>query len=259
VTRLIADAHLHLYPCYDLAAAVAALADNLGRHGDGVRAGFLAERSGCRAFAAIRDGSLALRAGAGRFETTAEEGALILRRSGSPPLYLFSGRQLATAERIEVLALTVDAAIPDGLPAAAAVDAVLAAGGVPVLPWSPGKWWFARGRLVRELLSRHGPEKILVGDTAMRPSLAGEPAVMREARRLGCRVVAGTDPLPFAGEEALLGTYASVLEGDFDERHPVASARRLLQCAAAAGTAGTRNGWLVAARRWWGNARASRA
>jgi hypothetical protein len=259
MTRLIADTHVHLYPCYDFPAALATLADNLAAHGDGVRAAFLAERRDCRAFAAIREGSLALAPGPRELRPLRDDGAVALTSGDAPPVYLFAGRQIVTAERIEVLALTVDLALRDGLPAADVVAAVLEAGGVPVLGWSPGKWSFARGALVRALLRRRSPGEILVGDTALRPASAPEPRAMREARRLGIGVVAGSDPLPFPGEERYLGTYVTVLEGAFDAEHPVGSARRLLRAVpAAADSSGTRVSWGTAARRWWRNARARR-
>jgi hypothetical protein len=71
-------------------------------------------------------------------------------------------------------------------------------------------------------------------------------------------VIAGTDPLPFPGEERLLGSYASVFEGTIDPERPVESARRLLRTASAgAATAGRRSSWPNAARRWLRNARAA--
>ncbi|HEY5998242.1 MAG TPA: hypothetical protein VI078_02955 [bacterium] len=258
MTRLIADTHLHLYPCYDFAAAISALATNLPRHGEGVRAGFFAERRDCHAFAAIREGSLALAPGPRSFRPLAEPGAVVLLESGVPAVYLFAGRQIVTSERIEVLALTVDLDIVEGLPAATVVDAVLEAGGVPVLGWSPGKWWFARGALIRSLLDGRRRGDILLGDTALRPAGAPEPSLMREARRRGIPVVAGTDPLPFAGEERLLGTYATVMEGPFDADRPLESARRLLRAGGPA-PAGIRSSWPAAARRWLRNARGGRA
>ncbi|HWR98119.1 MAG TPA: hypothetical protein VN317_06820 [Candidatus Methanoperedens sp.] len=258
MTRVIADTHLHLYPSYDFPAAIAALAANLTGHGAGVCAGFLTERSGCNAFAAIGSGALTLPPGSGRFQELREPGTVALVRDDAPPVYLFAGRQIATAERIEVLALTFDTAIADGLPAAEVIAAVRAAGGVPVLAWSPGKWWFARGRLVRELLARRQPGEILVGDTALRPAGAREPRVMREARRRGIGVLAGSDALPLPGEERYLGSYVTVLDGDFDPESPRDSVRRLLRTAGAtAGTSGARVPWTSAARRWLRNARAA--
>lgn len=255
LARVVADTHVHLYPCYDLDLALSSLAFNLGRTAAGAHAAFLAERRDCRAFAALREGAAGPLPRDAGVRPHPDPGAVVLTPAGAPPVYLFAGRQLVTAERVEVLALLLPDAPPEGLAAGRTVEAVLAAGGVPVLGWSPGKWSFGRGRLVRDLLARFG-SSLLLGDTALRPASGPEPPLMREARRRGVGVLAGTDPLPFPGEERLLGSYASVFAGTLDPERPVDSARLLLRSAAAGGgTAGTRNSWPGAARRWLRNAR----
>jgi hypothetical protein len=257
--RVVADTHVHLYPGYDLAAALSSLTANLGRTPAGAHAAFFAERSDCRAFAALRDGTALPPTPGIVVRPLPDPGALLLITGGGAPVHLFAGRQLVTAERIEVLALLLAEAPPERLDAGRTIEAILAAGGIPVLGWSPGKWWRGRGRLVRALLSRFGADSLLLGDTALRPACGREPRLMREARGRGGGVIAGTDPLPFPGEERLLGSYASILEGTIDPEHPVESARRLLRAASAgAATAGSRSTWAGAARRWLQNARAAR-
>jgi len=255
MTTVVADTHVHLYPCYDLALALASLAANLGRTPAGARAGFFAERHDCQMFAALRADSDPPSRGGFEIRQLPDPGALQLAVAGMQPVYLFAGRQIVTAERIEILALLAPEAPADGLPAERVVAAVLEAGGVPVLGWSPGKWWRGRGHLVRALLSRFGADSLLLGDTALRPAFSPEPSIMRAARRRGVGVIAGSDPLPFPGEERLLGSYASVFTGTIDPARPVESARLLLHSAAAAGTAGTRGTWAGAARRWLRTAR----
>jgi len=252
VTRVVADTHVHLHPCYDLGTALAALCANLASDGEGVLAAFLAERADYRIFAALGDGSLAPGGGVS-VQRLPEPGALLLEHEGRE-VYLFGGRQIVTAERIEVLSLAADLDLADGLPAAVVIDAVLAAGGVPVIGWSPGKWSGARGRLVGELLRRAKPGELLLGDTALRPRSSLEPRLMREARRRSLGVIAGTDPLPLPGEERLLGTYATVFEGPFDPGQPLHSARLLLR-SPHAGVCGTRGTWVAAAGRWLRHAR----
>jgi hypothetical protein len=257
LTRVVADTHVHLHPCHDTGAALAALCANLARHGEGVRAGFLAERAGWRVFAALREGSLPPGGGVA-VRRLPEAGALLLETRGGQA-YLFGGRQIVTAERIEVLALGADIDLADGLPAERVIAAVRAADGVPVIGWSPGKWSGSRGRLVGELLRRSRPGDLLLGDTAMRPRPSPEPRLMREARRRGLGVIAGTDALPLPGDEALPGTYATVFEGAFDRERPLQSARQLLRSAGAGtGTCGARGTWAGSARRWLRHARLPR-
>jgi hypothetical protein len=257
VTKLIADGHLHLYPFYDLPRAVACLERNLRRHGvSGIPTGFLAERHDCHLFEDLRQGRLRL---PGMDFRPAGEECLALQGEEGPRLLLFAGRQIVTAERLEVLALTADLRLPDGGPAAEVVERVQAAGGVPVLAWAPGKWFFRRGDVVAGLLSRFAAGELLLGDTTLRPALWAEPRLMRLARGRGYGILAGSDPLPFSGEEGMLGRYATVLEGDIDIARPLAGVRRALGSSGGLGVGvGTRGGIGETLGRLWGNARAKR-
>jgi len=146
--------------------------------------------------------------------------------------------------------------VPDGLPAAEVIRRVLAAGGIPVLAWAPGKWWFQRGRVVAELLRCFPPEQVLLGDTSLRPLGWGEPCRMRAARRQGYGMVAGSDPLPFVGDDRHMGTYGTLLPGDLDLRRPVTSARDALrQSRAGVRLLGRRGDPVTVARRLWRNSR----
>jgi len=82
------------------------------------------------------------------------------------------------------------------------------------------------------LLKEFGPQRLLLGDSSLRPLPWAEPLLMRQARREGFAVLAGSDPLPLAGEERFWGRYASRSTGegglDLDIR-PAATLRNLLQ------------------------------
>ncbi len=226
---IIADAHVHIYPFHDLPALLGRLETNLGgQGGDAAKVALLAERSDCHAFHDMPECEARL-AEAGWSATAAGDGpAWVLTREDGVPLYLVAGRQVVTAERLEILALFTDADIPDGLPAAEAVARVQGEGAVPVLAWAPGKWFGGRGAVVRQLIDAAAPNELLVGDTSLRPTCWAEPLLMRRARRNGLRVLCGSDPLPFEGEEWVAGTYASLLEAELDPAAPVASIRGAL-------------------------------
>jgi hypothetical protein len=227
--KILADTHLHLYPCYDLARALWGLMRNLEKMAAGAaHAGFLVERSGCDVFGEMKRNPRCVRS---PDLNVTPLGEVVLRLDGSAGgrLYLFSGRQVQTAERIEVLALATERSFPDGLPARQVVRAVREAGAVPVLPWAPGKWFGARGRLVRSILKASQPGALLLGDSSLRPVGWPEPLPMRAARRRGFGVLAGSDPLPFAEDERWIGAYASRFEGPFQPEQPLDSMRRLLR------------------------------
>lgn len=213
---IVADTHLHLYPQYDFARAVQGCISRLTALEPGaVCAGYLVERSDCRVYRALRDGSGGPSSEEIKVDLADDGDCLVLRTFGKPPLYLSPGRQIVTEERLELLCLTCDADIPDGLPAETAVNRIREVGGVPVLTWAVGKWLFGRAGVVRGLLDQFGPSELLVGDSAMRPVFWPTPHPMRTSRQRGYRILAGTDPLPADGEEHVMGTYATVFESDF--------------------------------------------
>jgi hypothetical protein len=248
---IVADTHLHLYPHYDFARAIQGCVDRLSALAPGATcAGFLAERSDCRVYRALKEGG----GGPSSEEidvSLADDGVcLVLRSFNRPALYLFPGRQIVTEERLELLCLTSDADIPDGLPAEIAVNRIREVGGVPVLTWAVGKWLFGRAHVVRALLEQFGPSELVLGDSAMRPVFWPTPGPMRTGRQRGYRLLAGTDPLPADGEERVMGRYASVLELDFDPVHACTSLRSaLLDDAIALRTVGARSNAIEFVRR----------
>jgi hypothetical protein len=224
--RLIADTHLHLYPGYDTQKALRHLVDNLGElSGDAIKIGFLAERRDCNFFAQIATGA---DLGGFKVQPTSEPDAVSICLDGKPVFYLIAGRQVVTAERIELLSLASRLNIAEGLPADETVRSILNAKGIPVLSWAPGKWFFERGSVVRRLITRFKSVEILFGDTSLRPTLWATPWLMHEAGRRGFKILAGSDPLPFAGDEKYMGTYATIMEGEFDAAKPATSVRNLM-------------------------------
>lgn len=255
---IIADTHVHIYPCHNPGVALTSLIRNLDAGGGAMaKAGFLAERHDCDSFVALQAGEAgALPAGLA-IEPSPEPGCLVVRQAGVPVLYLYAGRQIVTSERLEVLALATESRFAEGLTAEAAIEQVRAAGGIPVLAWSPGKWMFARGKIVKALLKRFKPGELLVGDTSLRPVWWGMPRLLAEARERGFTLVAGSDPLPFGGEEQVCGTYGTLLDGVIDPASPVRSVCEVLRRPAVKTTlVGRRAGVIEAVVRQIGNARA---
>lgn len=232
---IVADAHVHFYPCHDRDAWVDAAARHL--RGD-ARILALTERHDCHAF---RDNA---------FRGDRIDAETLRVETGGQPLYVLAGRQIVTRERLEVLALGCDTAMADGQPIRDALARARDAGGIPVLAWAPGKWFFRRGKVVVGVLDAEPAGSLLIGDSSLRPTLWPEPDLMTYAHQKGFHVVAGSDPLPVPGEEAYVGTYGIACEGDFDEARPAASMKRLfLDPASEFMTRGRRCGpWEVFAR-----------
>jgi hypothetical protein len=256
---LIADTHVHIYPVHDAAMQIESAYANLARLREPGSADFsaallLTERTDCHFYRDLKSG-LSCPERFGPVESSAP-GCLTLRhRKDGWSILLFSGRQIVTAEGIEVLALVTEQNFPDGRSIGAVIDAIRAAGGIPVLPWSPGKWSGRRGDIVRAQIVASG--LLLAGDIAMRPCGLPAPAIMKTARRLARPIVAGTDPLPFAADAAQTGTYG-IASRSFDARRPVDSLRAIL----ASGDftiVGRRNSLGVSAIRWLRNNRVRNA
>jgi len=268
---VIADTHVHIYPCYDLTAVIRNGMRNLdalasdSQSATGAREGwarvlFLTERHDCHMFRKCRDEGIDLGSLEGQCRLTRDEQALIVEVLGTGTLYLIAGRQIVTKEKLEIAALAVDEDIPDGLPIDEVVSRVNKANGIMVLPWAPGKWFFKRGDVVERLIEQSSPGRLILGDTTLRPTIWPEPALMVRGREKGLGVVAGSDPLPVEGEEAFIGSYGVVLEGAFDEDRPVRSLRQMMYAPSAPFTViGKRGGLPEVCRRLHQNAKSKKA
>ena len=259
--RFAVDAHAHLHPAHRidrwLDAAFANLA-RLGGDGGVERALVIADPSGSGGFERLA--SAVMPRGVERASRAAGGDSALLLVRADERLHLVPGRQMATRERLEVLALGTTAALPDGFELAAAIAAARAAGALAVLPWAPGKWTGARGRLVAAVLAAAAPGDLLVADSSLRPRGWPLPPLLRRARRRGIALVAGSDPLPAAGEEAHVGRYG--VTGAVSAAGDVASAVLGLLAGGAALPAGRRCGlarvlWRLARHRLGGAARAA--
>lgn len=121
-----------------------------------------------------------------------------------------SGYQIVTLEKIEILNLGSSTVIEDGLKA---IDVLSKIDGVPVIPWSPGKWFGERGSIIKSLANNVYGGKILY-----KHFLADFKAFKG--------VLPGSDPLPRKGEERHVGRIGVVGEGNIDS---LESARSFLK------------------------------
>ena len=230
--EIIADTHLHLYPCFDLDRAFSVFLDRLSKENrQATRVACLAERFDCDYYNRLRVGEELL---TDFIVEVPDKNSLVLKRkSDNNSLTLLPGRQIIAAERIEVLALCTSATFTTGMAAADLIKAIQEHDGIPVLPWSPGKWFSQRGRVIDVLLQAFSNQDFLVGDVSLRPLGWATPLLMRKAGRLGYKIVSGSDPLPFSGEEERFGMYGSRVRIDGNESAPDVLLRSLLQGKAA--------------------------
>lgn len=187
----------------------AAAASGAGRNFQGVL--IFTESAGDMVFSALAE-TAAQRVGRWAISRTKELNSLNLRRHGDASLLLLAGRQLISAERLELSAYFVAEPLPDGAPLATLLKLVDVAGGLSVLPWGVGKWLGRRGRYVKEKLM-HSEVPLMVSDNGGRPWLWPLPRLLRIADEQGIPVLAGTDPLPMMSEQLQVGRYGFILNG----------------------------------------------
>jgi hypothetical protein len=228
---ILADTHVHIYPCHDPLLTFSCAMKNLGKailpeHSPSPSYALcLTERFDCNYFQELKSsGHLA---GEGMRLLSCHDHHIVIEVD-TRELYLFAGRQIVSAERVEVLSLLSDQRIDDGMPLSELITAVHNVGGLPVLSWAPGKWLGKRGELVKRELQRAQPGMLLAGDSSLRPPVWGTPKPMTLAMRRGLGVIAGSDPLPFEGEERQCGAYASLLEGEIRAETALADMRAAL-------------------------------
>jgi hypothetical protein len=219
----LVDSHVHFHTCYDLPAFLNGALRNFRKAGQtGTGYLLLTEPAGAHWFRRWRDG---LKTGDWRFEPTLEEESLRAVNGAGESLVLVAGRQIVARERLEVLALGKDLELPDELPLREVLERVRESGALPVLPWGFGKWWGRRGAVVAETLGQDG--EIFLGDNGGRLGL--EPALFRQARKLGIRLLPGSDPLPFSRHEGLAGSYGFVLTHAVDLDQPASALLRRIR------------------------------
>ncbi len=233
-TRLV-DSHVHYYECYDrrrffegAQANFRAAAAGLGLAHETPGWLLFSETAADHYFRRFRDEAEGPARDGGRFQAMAEPCALRAVREGGAELVLIAGRQIVTAERLEVLALACDAEFTDGTPLAETLDRVRAAGAIAVLPWAFGKWWGRRGALIAQAIEAAGGD-ICLGDNGGRPRFLPEPGLLRRAAARNIPVLPGSDPLPLAGEAGGAGRLGFLLEGEIDPERPAASLKRWLE------------------------------
>lgn len=233
---VLLDSHAHLHPWFDRREFFERAADNLSRaardigpEGEANGVLVLTEPSGVEEFEALLDAVRTRERANGWEGVHTDERESLLIRKGSRRLFLVAGRQIATEERLEVLAVGTRHSFADGRAFVASLAEVRNHGLPAIVPWGFGKWWFRRQSLVERVLEEAG-DGLFLGDSRARPACLPPPSPMRRAAELSVPILAGSDPLPMKGlgEETKAGSYGSVLRMAFDARRPAEALRRHL-------------------------------
>jgi hypothetical protein len=162
---------------------------------------------------------------------TGDELSLKTYHNDSPEneIYLVAGRQIVTAEQIEVLALFCNTSINDGLPLNETMHTIQQRKGIAVIPWGVGKWFGKRGKFLQDFLAGYEGKEVFLGDNGGRPWFWPTPALFHLAKKKGVSVLPGTDPLPLPHEALRVGSFGFFLDyHPLDMTSPATSMRDLL-------------------------------
>lgn len=157
-----------------------------------------------------------------------EEPETVLARTGDTAIAIVCGRQVRTAEGLEVLALGTCRQFADGARLEDAFAAVAGSGALAVIPWGFGKMLGARGRQVARLLDAGSPNRLFLGDNGSRLDMSGVPRFIREGLERGFRVLPGTDPFPIAQDFRRVGSIGFMSRAALDPVRPWNSIRSWL-------------------------------
>ena len=226
------DSHVHLHGCFQIVEFLSAALANMGlsRSSDASRViGVLCltDSPGPNALARLGETVAGGQVGEWLPDSTRESESLILRR-GTRRLLVIAGRQIATRERLEVLAIGTEHAFPHVRSLRDTVSESLDVGAVPIVPGGFGQWWFDRGKKVRQLFDSRVGERAFLGDSGNRTPLLGEPKLLQWARTRGVIVLAGSDPLPFRSQISRVGSYGFCLDGELSGDRPAVAIKARL-------------------------------
>lgn len=211
---ILLDTHVHFYPCYRIDRWLDGIFLNFQTHActlslqEPTTIGYgaiLTERSSEAYFAAWQQHSTLAHCSVESISPTC---LLVRHPHFETPLLLYQGRQIKTAEGLEILCLSERSAVPDGLPFQETLTILAASQTTLVIPWSCGKWLGARRSLVRNALRSSMPD-LFIGDIFGRPWIEPLKKLARATQR---HILAGTDPLPQAQDESLAGTKITVIQ-----------------------------------------------
>lgn len=221
---MLIDGHVHLYPGIERGAFLSAAATNLaeaGRHA-GLETGpsvlLMAEtrrETGFDDLATGRDVPMGWRAG------VLPDDPLAIRMHGphDQVLVIVAGRQIITAERLEVIAPGFRGAALDGQPLDDVLASLKAERCPAILPWGAGKWLGARGARIAAMVSSGLPKGIFLGDNGGRPVGWPTPGIFGAAGIF----LPGSDPLPVPGGWRDVGGYGFYLPDAIDMARPAQS------------------------------------
>ena len=236
--RAYVDAHVHIHPCFDIQEFLDAAAKNFlsqaSRSVNVANSKFvlcLTDTYGTDNFSRLGKQAIDSDSVGGQwaFVPGAERASILASHPNLGQIEIIAGRQIVTAERLEILGLGLVGIPLDGQPTSEVVSRVIESGAIPILPWGFGKWLGARRQVVNDLIDNFSDGSLYLGDNSGRPGIMPTPAEFVQANELGMRILPGSDPLPFASEYNRAGSFGFYVDDVADREGVWTGLRAMLQ------------------------------
>lgn len=156
-------------------------------------------------------------------ESTQEDLTIGACHNSGTVIYLLSGQQIVTREKLEVLSLSAPQTVQDRMNLTATVEAIEKLGGFAILPWGVGKWLFGRGKIVSDCIRTKRKNRIAIGDNGGRPAFWKSVVQFDLAKRHDLPLLHGSDPLRVSELRRTAGSRGDILVLDFDRDRPAHS------------------------------------
>jgi hypothetical protein len=221
------DAHVHIYKVDRAEELLRSSVRNFARVSgvsSRVAALMLTESAGFDAFSQLRDAGSA---GNVKLERCAEAELLGATVDGWR-LLILAGRQVVSAEGLEVHGLCTTAKPRDGKPLAHVLEELDELGALVALPWAVGKWLGRRRAAVKSVLAGGKSDRLFLSDNSARPNFWHEP-LFRRAERIGVKILAGSDPLPLPGAQHRVGSVGCAIHVGLSEATPASDLKAALR------------------------------
>jgi hypothetical protein len=232
---LLVDAHVHIHDCYNVRNTnFKFAAERLGHENNFTGILLLTETPNENWFGRLanyaggRDLPAEQKIGNWTFHCTNEKCSLLAQSGDSRNLCLIAGRQIVSAEGLEILALLTNEFLKDGDPILTLIETVRKYGGIPVIPWGFGKWIGRRGEILKKLLKEAKNLDFFLGDNSARPWFLPRPTIFKIAADRRIRIFPGSDTLPFVTEYYRAGSFGFSLSGIISSDHPARDLKNML-------------------------------
>jgi hypothetical protein len=238
---ILVDAHVHIHDCFDLEIFLDSAFENFkaeaalcGQENSFVGLLLLTETAKndwfrrLTGYADDESGNGSKSVDHWAFHSTKESCSLYAQSRSGQRLFVIAGRQIETAEGLELLALITDWRFQDGRPLKETIQDAQQIGAIPVVPWGFGKWIGRRGLVVKLLLENKTTPGLFLGDNCNRPSFWPRPHLFELAETNGRRILPGSDPLPFPSQVNRAGSFGFSMEESITPEYPARDLKQIL-------------------------------